>query len=257
MNVITASCRRDLSSDFSLGPLTLSEPLPINSRVVVIVAGYNTTLGEQMKTYHTITAKLRELSFPYEHVVYLEWPASSLKIGFLRAVGRATKTGNLVADLVVELHARGNVVDAQGHSLGCRVLLQAAKTLAKIGEAWSGVHPQFRNMILCAPAVDCDSMALGNEFADSHKGADKIVVAYSGNDGVLKRWYWLAELATWTGALFRGKKPQRALGLVGVCGSAPKTTSVTFTNHVFEHSGYVTSDRYMHMWRNIAVNGEV
>ena len=179
-------------------------------RVCVLVHGYN--VGDALGAYS----------------VGVTWPGSIMKLGFWTARWRAEESGwRLVGALAPVVCHEDTVLDIQGHSLGCRVALEALK---------HGLR--CRNLILAAPAVGDDSLA--REYFDAANNAARVVVAHSEHDAVLRKAY------RW--AMF-----DDALGLRG-----PRQPDLvpphveTWNLAGLGHSDYKRSVRYTQRWRQIA-----
>lgn len=174
-------------------------------RVLVLIHGYHNSVSDTMDSFGTIVDTLRDRGLvdeggddplAYQLVIGLQWPCSSLYLGFVTAWGRAARAGSMLADLLENWAAEA--VDVETHSLGARVALEAIS------------YPQgyVRNLILTEPAVHADVFNKpGGQYAwSTASSAKQILVCYSKHDDVLRY-------------AFRACKWTRALGLYGPSGA--------------------------------------
>lgn len=242
--MLICNLRKDLESTttFSAVPywhrLDSDDPVDIFSvrdalagkRVCVFSHGFN--VGDAGDAYARMKTHLSDV---YDEFVGLYWPGATLKFGFWFANMRANKAGHLLASsLKTALNGTGSTSDIEGHSLGCRVALIAARTYGK-----------FRNVILAAPAVNDEVFDVGEEFYDlCHDQVDldeepRILIAYSKQDDVLKNAYQWAMFS-------------KALGLLGPTNQdrLPKNLRLIPLHHVIEaHGDYKRRAAFFSEWK--------
>lgn len=191
-------------------------------RVGVFVHGYN--VEEPMATYARWLFGVDGL---YDVVVGVRWPGSQIEWAFWLACLRADKAGALLAAELSGLAAES--ISLVGHSLGCRVVLQAlSKGLT------------CRTAVLAAAAVDDESLEPGERFGMAPAMAERVLVAYSRRDEVLAKAYRFAKL-------------DQALGRVGPQRPWKLPMSVELADlsrEIGGHSGYVNSKAFFAAWRN-------
>jgi esterase/lipase superfamily enzyme len=233
--MLILSTRRD-NSTFMHGPTTWhhadigNAPIPAadvheslaGQRVGLFLHGYN--VADALGAYAELALRL---DGKYDSIIGVTWPGSTLKLGFWPARGRATESGKRIAEALKFMDP--SLLDIQGHSLGCRVALEALK---------HGLT--CRNLILAAPAVGDDSLA--REYHEASKNAARVVVAHSEHDQVLRKAY---RFAMFDDAL--GLRGPRQPELV-----APHVEAWDLSFEVRSHSDYKRSGAYIRCWRSIA-----
>jgi hypothetical protein len=121
----------------------------------------------------------------YDEVIGVPWPGSHLQFAFWLARIRATKAGRLLAGALCKYEPAA--LDIEAHSLGCMVALEAMD------------HRLYcRNAILTAAAVDNESIQERERYALAVQRADRVLVAHSRHDPVLRGAY---KLGMWDSAL--------------------------------------------------------
>lgn len=160
-------------------------------------------------------------------VVGVRWPGSKIAWAFWLACMRADKAGEKLAAELVGLPVES--LSLIGHSLGCRVVLQALSR---------GL--ECRTAVLAAAAVDDESLEYGERFGMAPAMAERILVAFSRRDGVLAKAYRFARI-------------DKALGRVGPQRPWKLPMSVGLADLSLEiggHSDYVNSKAFFAAWRN-------
>lgn len=218
--MIIASCRENQTATTKFSnTLFLSEPLPIGKKVFVAVHGYHANYDDTKAAYEMMEQKLAEYRpGDFDSVVGFFWPGSwSVAVGFLMAERRTKKAATYLAELVSALINNGNLVTLEGHSLGCKVVLQSLSSYSQFA---------LRKFILAAPAVDSDMLSkIFPNVAPFQHG----VIAYSERDPVLKVGYRLVP--------YNWFSP--AMGLAGPKRPYPSVIETKdFSTTVDSHSGY-------------------
>lgn len=189
-------------------------------RVGILIHGYN--VEDAMDAYARMALAIQDR---YDEIVGLTWPAS-ISAGFWWARRRAEDAGQRLRN---ELHFLNPYrLDLQGHSLGCRVALEALR---------AGLH--CRNLLLAAPAVGDDEIARSARYGEAIDRAQRVLVAHSAHDRVLRRAY---RLAVWDRAL--GLKGPRKPELV-----AEHVSSLDLSSSVGAHGDYKRTPGYIGAWR--------
>ena len=197
----------------------------INGKKVLILAhGYNTR--DAVDFYSRIAMHMGR---HYDEIIGVSAPLSRFGWAFWFATMRAGKAGRLLVEVMSRFEPA--ILDIQGHSLGCRVTLEALD---------HGLY--VRNAILAAAAVDNESIQEREKYALAVQRAEKILVAYSRHDSVLGRAYKLGMLDTALG--FNG--PQNPL----LCDR--RIELLDCSDWVNDHSGYRKCRPFFERWRAIA-----
>lgn len=163
--------------------------------ILLFVHGF----GVSQSSAATMTARLSNMlaaaGRTYQDAIAVVWDAAP---PFFRAERRADDFGEerLRAELE-RLHELGAEVDLFGHSLGCRPILAALRSL--------GTKPTVKNVILLAGAVRDESLDFGKPHHESPKAAEYLYVAHSNRDMVING---LFRIARFTGGL-GGGGPER------------------------------------------------
>ncbi|MCX8140039.1 MAG: hypothetical protein N3E46_10175 [Gemmataceae bacterium] len=188
-------------------------------RCCVLVHGYN------VKRADSSYAKLyKGILHVYDHVIGVKWPGSEFALAFWLASIRAKVAGRKLAEEISTIPA---MWDAEGHSLGCKVCLEAA------------LHMKFRHIVLTAPAVDNESIQVGHRYAKAQ--ADLILVCYSKDDPVLAGAYRLAKL-------------DNALGLTGpedLAKIPEHVRTADFSGIIDGHNDYKDSREFLTVWEKL------
>lgn len=193
-------------------------------RVLILAHGYNTR--DAVDFYSRIAMHMGR---NYDEIIGVSAPLSKFSWAFWLATLRAGKAGRLLVEAMSRFEPA--VLDIQGHSLGCRVALEALD------------HGMYvRNAVLAAAAVDNESIQVREKYALAVQRCDRMLVAYSRHDAVLARAYRLGMLDKalgWGG-------PQNLL----LCDR--RIEVLDCSDCVNEHSGYRKCKPFFDRWREIA-----
>lgn len=191
-------------------------------RVLVLIHGFNVT--DALDAYARIGLHVCTW---YDAIIGVTWPGSALAFGFWWAARRADQAGRMLAETLGTIRA---TIDIEAHSLGCRVALEAMRQGAAC-----------RSLILAAPAVDDEWIEKGERYGEGVSGVQRVLVAHSRADGVLRYAYKLAGLDT-------------ALGQNGprMNGQVPRNVrSVDLTASVASHGDYKRDPEFYSAWRDL------
>jgi pimeloyl-ACP methyl ester carboxylesterase len=198
---------------------------------VVLVHGYN--CADPIDAYLRIETHLETRNeygvVPwYDEVIGVAWPGSHLELAFWFACWRAEKAGRLLAGALGGFEPAA--LDIEAHSLGCMVTLEALDHGLSV-----------RNCILTAAAVDNESIQEREQYALAVQRAERVLVAYSRHDPVLRGAY---RIGMW----------DSALGLTGP--QDPKRCSRRITPldcsaQVAEHGAYKRCSMLFESWRSL------
>jgi len=225
--MIHASCRQNFTSTTFLAPLQLRisdtgeaitkgqlQDMLAGRQVDIFVHGYRNEFEGAANAYNTLSTQLDGKGMTDSARIGFFWPGSWARVGFSMAVARAKRAGLELAELIDYLKLAGCKVTVETHSLGARVALCALKE-----------GPSVDCLILTAPAVDYDSLALSGEFQNAVYKAGKFTVMHSKRDSVLKFAYRALNWFT------------PALGLVGPESPKPLRVAVRDMTAVVDNHG--------------------
>lgn len=236
--IIQASCRADFTNATFQGPLQFRvDGVPVRGRqmreiiagkrIIVFEHGYKNTFDAASAAYKTIWKNIVEHGLPYDLPIEFYWPGGVLALGFeIDEKNAANSAGELAALFNIAKTAECPTRDAQSHSLGARVLLQAMMYSAPID-----------NAILSAPAVNSNCFDEGKEFDINELSYSKqLIVAYSTSDTVL-------------GLAYRTLKRHEALGRVGLGLKLPHIVQLNMSDQRLGHSDYKDCVAYYQRWK--------
>jgi hypothetical protein len=199
-------------------------------RVCILLHGYCT--ADPFGAFSEIALEMGDM---YDEFIGVSMPLSRLEWAFWLARMRATKAGRLLAAAIADLGSTEFVnrlkIDAETHSLGGLVLLEALD---------HGLY--VRHAILTAPAVDNESIQEQERYALAVQRAERILVAHSRHDPVLRAAY---KLGMW----------DNALGLTGpqnpeLCDK--RIVSLDCSDVVRQHGDYKRCKLLFDKWKEIA-----
>lgn len=194
-------------------------------RACALIHGYN--VGDPDDAYLRIASHITDC---YDDIIAVHWPGSEWSAAFWLAQLRAPNAGKMISDALAPLNCAA--LDIEGHSLGCRVALEALL---------NGLR--CRNLILAGAAVANESLALGERFGLCVTHTQRILVAYSRNDDVLDK----------AGRLGLFNVPLGLSGLEPGLKYLPHIYSVDCSATVPEHSKYkIDTMAFLPAWRAIA-----
>jgi hypothetical protein len=177
-------------AESSAGPQALAA-----GPILLFVHGFGVSQSSAATMTARLTSMLAAAGRTYQESIAVVWNAAP---PFFRAESRADDFGEdrLRAELE-RLHSKDAEVDLFGHSLGCRPILAALRSL--------GGKPTVKNAILLAGAVRDESLDFGKPHHESPKAAEYLYVAHSIRDMVING---LFRIARFTGGL-GGGGPER------------------------------------------------
>ncbi|MDE0190475.1 MAG: alpha/beta hydrolase [Gammaproteobacteria bacterium] len=218
-----------------LGGFEQLDKVIANSRVLLLVHGYNNEHDEVLDAYQTVEHHVaNQLAGQYDHVLGYSWPGGDYRLEWFAAKSRANAVAARFRRLIVRIAHATASLDVMSHSLGARVVLKALRGVPGSGQP-------VRNYFCLAAAVDNESLEQDKEFAESINHTKAMFVLHSNKDGVLTLAYRVAEF-------------DRALGLSGpedkafIENRTPNVFVVNCKNKVDRHGGYKHSvDVYSYM----------
>jgi pimeloyl-ACP methyl ester carboxylesterase len=197
------------------------------ARVLILVHGFNSDIETVEGSYSEIIFCVGRDSKPrreYDAVIGLAWPGSwSGTVGFGFAMRRTQEVARRLRLVFDWLLARQCKVDVMGHSMGCRVILQAIP----------GYQESLGKIDLTGAAVPCTAL----------KGlrGPGLFVWHSADDEVLTGAYRM-----WPGNWFTP-----ALGCVGPRDAPKGVTAVDLSMTVPHHGDYRHSASFWDLWHAI------
>ena len=194
-------------------------------RVLALISGYN--VKDPTEAYKVLAKLIGDL---YDEIVFIYWPNAELEIAFWTAQLRAPKAGRIIAECFAGIECA--VLDFEGHSLGCRVALEALLQGLRV-----------RNLILAGAAVDNEVLAVDCRFGWASANALRILVAHSRHDEVLAR---AGRLGLWDNPLGLNG-PERGRRYL------PHVLTLDCAESVKQHSAYKgDTTTFLPAWRAIA-----
>ncbi|MBI2002191.1 MAG: alpha/beta hydrolase [candidate division NC10 bacterium] len=161
-------------------------------RVLVLVHGYNNTDDEARRSYHVYTQNLEGVltSDRLPELGRFFWPGDSAW-GFLSAlsypweIGDARQSASRLARFFAGVFGpEGGPTELNfvGHSLGCRLLLEA---LALVASGAVGGWPEVRRLCLMAAAVPVELVEATGRLEAAARWPRSLLLLYSPDDSVL------------------------------------------------------------------------
>ncbi len=178
-------------------------------RLLVLLHGYNVRLSEGRSALARYMAFVADRGWHHPMLAVL-WPGD----GWAKALtypfeGRDADDAAEALWKWLSAHVDAGVrIAFAGHSLGCRVVMEAARRLARAGRL------NLDRICLMAPAIDNDSLGRGGRFGyrEATLAAERVAVLASEQDWVLQLAYPLGDL---TQTILFGERWGRALGRTG------------------------------------------
>jgi esterase/lipase superfamily enzyme len=180
-----------------------------SKRLKVLVHGYNNEERDVIGSYGTIDRQMRLLGFmggstaAYDALVGFAWPGGAVGVSFPFARQRAAESASRFARLLAELRSTASAIDLNTHSLGAHVAFEALRSVGgrMVRNAWN-----------FAPAVDNESIELGERYHQASQRCERFYVFHSKNDPVLRVWYRVGDLFDFDTALgFSGPEDPGAI----------------------------------------------
>ena len=215
-------------------------PLVGYRKLTIFVHGYNVDERAARKKWKVTHRKLRKALqvTRLTKIVFYYWPgdASSRRaissLSYFTRVDIAEKCGQDLAKLLIDTASRRPELTVQfvGHSLGCRLVLEAARNLR------DNARVHVKAILLMAAAVPEGLCEDDRPYAAPI--AQYEVVLHSSADNTLRRWFWIGQLL----ARFRGELPPGPhRGAVGLSGQPRKRWSGELDSCGLDHGEYWTA----------------
>ena len=208
--------------------------------ILLLVHGYNVKTKSVVEGYGQVVGNLSHEGMlaptlgGYDEVIGFLWPGGCTPIGFIWDAFRAGTAGKHLRQALGTLAETAASVDLQVHSLGARVALEALR----------GGTVRVRNLLMAGPAVDNESIQIGETYETSCRACERVAVFYSNNDKVLRFAYRLGD----------APECDRALGACG----PEEASKITPNTHLFDcspfvhsHGGYRKAPEMYNFWREL------
>lgn len=214
-------------STFTLGPFSY----------VLFVHGYNNSHEEARTSYARFRWWLEKLN-ARPRVLELHWPGDSPITGlgfasYWRQTRMAVKCGQLLADFLEKPPQKAKFV-LVGHSMGCRLILEALKTMKPRHR-----RRKIAGVCLMAAAVPI-RMVENEELGPVTRDQAKWRILYSRGDGVLKGTFHIGQAAAFDSIFTRAVgytgEPQIRWGAVGKCEEMHEFWN--YRENYYEHGWY-------------------
>jgi esterase/lipase superfamily enzyme len=152
--------------------------------VVVNVHGYRADEARVTKSFGTLEGNYISLGVNAKQIGFW-WPASwSTTVGFITARARSARAAKYLVTLLWQLRGRKCNVVLQGHSMGCKVILDAFYEMRRLA-----LHDHISGTVLTAPAIPNNYFDKIDVQAAEWYGCHKVFYSYK--DPVLKLAYRL------------------------------------------------------------------
>lgn len=206
------------------------------SHVVLLVHGFNVTQTAAVSGYGQFTGALAEVG----HVF---WPGDARGGFFISTasypwdVTSARDSADRLTDFLSTLFGPGggpSEISFVGHSLGCRLILDALARIADEGLP----APQVRLLAMMAPAVPVDLLEASQSLAPGPTLAQTVQVLHSTDDRVLHYTFAPGQSA----AYLMGIEDGDYVEAVGRYGNPPDLNANRFSMSGFDHGDYWPSD---------------
>ncbi len=205
--------------------------------IIILVHGYNvpekgaeTAYKDFQKEFDKYCSPLSELN---KAIYWFFWPSDepnkvASTLSYPRKVGVAKECGKKFAQYLkklnlISINNKPPRVILIGHSLGCRLLLEALKKPLKTDYKLE--------VFLMAPAVPVCMVKPGEELNPSISSAEKSTILYSDKDWVLRRTFP-------PGQALAGEGFNEAVGLNGNPSEVWYSKRITMTTYDYDHGSY-------------------
>jgi len=214
--------------------------------VVVWVHGFRQTFLRTVEVSRHLQQRTQEavetLGCEAPLVLPFLWPAYTHEISYANARRNACCTGSRLTDLLMILYLRQCRVIILGHSLGCRLALQALHSNTVENRVSLCSH-----LILVSAAVQCDALSPDGRYPRNEVAADHIAVVSSKQDEILRKYFSVGESTA--AALFlkaAGGASSRYPEALGYVGPSDSTQSGVHSVHApishSEHSALASPE---------------
>jgi|GEM_PF-446626 esterase/lipase superfamily enzyme len=153
-------------------------------RVLILVHGFATP--EACYPYFTVQANMLDDGSPYDAIIGYIWPCYTNHLAYLQAKSHADLVAPRLKILLKLLQPVASCIDVAAHSLGNRLVLKAL-------DFTENTPVLIHNFLSIAPAVDNESIEMGEEFFDSTKHCSNLYIFFSQRDDVLRWAYFASE----------------------------------------------------------------
>lgn len=193
-----------------------------DKRILLLVHGLNTP--EVCYPYFTVQANLANNNASYDEIIGYIWPCYATPAAYLEARKNADKAAPRFRDLLRKLQPIAAKIDVMAHSMGNRLVLEALN----FKEHELQLIDHFLSI---APAVDDESIEIGEEYFLSTQHCGTLHVFFSQRDEVLK---WVYPIPEWDKALgYNGVQHPKKL--------PPNVQMINCTAIIDSHDGYLFS----------------
>jgi len=205
-----------------------SLPAAFSERTVVVwVHGFRQNFLRTVEIIGHLKHRLQESSAAFGSnglpvVIGFLWPAYSQKLSYAHARGNAWSAAPRLKALLEALRLRCCRVVVIGHSLGCKLSLEALhRSNATTGDISLRDSSLCSHLILVSAAVPSDALSPGGRYPRSHVAAQQVTVISSEHDIVLRKYFAVGETASRLLLKAGSMRHPAALGHVGPASPVP------------------------------------
>jgi len=177
-------------------------------KVLVLVHGFNSDWEDVIESYFDLAVGIDHLKH-YDQIIGFMWPGGDHAWDYRDAARRTKAVGRRLLHLLEDLRGRDAEVDLLGHSMGCRVILNALD-----GWTFKAERTELlvKRVFLTAPAVDDEDLEEGEKYYKATKCAEKVVVFFSRKDRMVLCWAFKLGEPNDTGCALGFRGPEDLLG---------------------------------------------
>lgn len=205
----------------------------LGKRVLFLVHGFNSDWEDVVASYSDLIRGIEPLEH-YDEIIGFVWPGGDHAWDYSQAARRSKKVGRRLARIIRhaivngETFAEGRTeIDLLGHSMGCRVILNALLQLWEHEDrAW------VTRVFLTAAAVNDEDLEKGERFYGATLASKQMTVFYSRRDRPVLCWAYKIGDSGDTGCALGFSGPEDLLGC------APHVRAVNCKRVVGGHNKY-------------------
>jgi len=159
-----------------------------DKNILLLIHGFNSPLPYWH--YHNIRVNIENLNLdsPYDCIIGYVWPSFDDAIEYRMAKRQVQQVKPVFANTLSKMHSLVRGIDVIAHSMGNRLLLETLDGFPQTSFKW------VRNFFSWAPAIDNESVDIGQWYYPATQRCENMYVFFSRNDAVLKWAYFLPEL---------------------------------------------------------------
>jgi hypothetical protein len=207
-----------------------------NSRILLLVHGYNTPLAAVRRAYHRIAQNLHNhCPSAYDHVVGFTWPGGASPYAYPWAKARAKGAAQHLRRWLMRLKPNAEALDLFCHSLGNYLGHRALQP---------PTSPPVRFIFAVAPALGLHRLKQHADRQRQRSRFEHLYLFYSPDDAALGRWFPLVEWDWAAGSTMTDRVRTALRGLNVTVVKCEKTG----------HTGYVENPAFFSFLADVLVS---